>query len=71
MAQYLCLLPGCKVVHMHIGEAPSAIRKTLFMRLARLLGKKTIVHLHAFDTASTIEENTAMSTAGFSQTPTR
>lgn len=55
MAQYLCLLPGCKVVHMHIGEAPSAIRKTLFMRLARLLGKKTIVHLHAFDTASTIE----------------
>lgn len=55
MIQYICLLPGCSIVHLHIGEAPSAIRKTLFMKLARLFGKKTIVHLHAFDTASTIE----------------
>lgn len=55
MMQYICLLPGCRIVHMHIGEAPSAIRKTLFMKLAKLFGKRTIVHLHAFDTASTIE----------------
>lgn len=55
MAKYLWYLPWCKTVHIHIGEAPSARRKSLFMRLAKLTGKKTIVHFHAFDTASTIE----------------
>lgn len=55
MATYLWYLPWSKTVHMHIGEAPSARRKSLFMRLAKLTGKKTIVHFHAFDTASTIE----------------
>lgn len=55
MASYLWFLPWSKAIHMHIGEAPSAKRKSLFMRLAKMTGKKTIVHFHAFDTASTIE----------------
>lgn len=55
MMSYLLRLPSCDIVHMHIGEAPSAIRKSLFMKLAKLAGKKTVVHFHAFDTASTIE----------------
>lgn len=55
MARYLWYLPWCDTVHAHIGEAPSAIRKRLFMKLAKLTGKKTIVHLHAFDMASTVD----------------
>lgn len=55
MARYLCLLPWCDSVHAHIGEAPSAIRKRLFLKLAKLAGKKTIVHLHAFDMESTVD----------------
>lgn len=47
MMQYICLLPGCRIVHMHIGHAPSARRKLFFMKLARFAGKKTIVHIHA------------------------
>ena len=54
MAQYLVALPGCDIVHIHTSEPPSAMRKTMFMRLAKLAGKKTIVHFHAFDTSTTI-----------------
>lgn len=55
LATYLVYLPMCKAVHIHIGEAPSARRKSIFMRLAKLFGKKTLVHFHAFDTQSTID----------------
>ena len=55
LSKYIFYLPSCDIVHIHIGEAPSARRKSIFMRLAKLSGKKTIVHFHAFDTASTIE----------------
>jgi len=55
MLCFLCLLPWCKAVHAHIGEAPSARRKKIFINLARLFGKKIIVHLHAFSIESTID----------------
>lgn len=55
LSKYILYLPKCEAVHIHIGEAPSARRKSIFMRLAKLSGKKTLVHFHAFDTASTIE----------------
>lgn len=45
--RYIVLLPGSKAVHMHIGHAPSAKRKLLFMGMAKTFGKKTIVHIHA------------------------
>lgn len=53
--QYLCLLPKNDIVHIHIGEAPSALRKIAFMAYARLWKKKTIVHFHSFSPDTTIK----------------
>ena len=52
---FIIFLPTCKIVHIHTSEPPSAIRKCLFMRLAKLLHKKTIVHFHAFSPETTIK----------------
>lgn len=51
---YIVFLPQCKIVHIHISEPPSAMRKCLFMWLAKLCGKKTIVHFHSFSPETTI-----------------
>lgn len=51
---FICLLPFCNLVHIHMSEPPSAIRKCLFMSFAKLLGKKVIVHFHAFSPETTI-----------------
>jgi len=53
--QYLFLFPSYDIVHIHLSEPPSAIRKLPFMWLAKLLGKKTIVHFHSFSVETTIE----------------
>ena len=53
--RFLCKLPGCDLVHLHTSEPPSALRKRVFfMPLAKLLGKKVIVHFHAFSPETTI-----------------
>lgn len=57
MASFLVRVPFCKLVHIHTSEPPSAKRKRMFMRIAKALGKKVIVHFHAFDTASTIKSS--------------
>jgi glycosyltransferase involved in cell wall biosynthesis len=51
---FICLLPFCKLVHIHMSEPPSAIRKCMFMPFAKLLGKKVIIHFHAFSPNTTI-----------------
>ncbi len=52
--EFVVLLPWCRIVHIHTSEPPSAIRKCLFMALAKLAGKKVIVHFHAFSPDTTI-----------------
>lgn len=53
--KYIFLLPGCDLVHIHISEPPSAYRKGIcFMPFAKLLGKKVLVHFHAFSPETTI-----------------
>lgn len=54
-AQYLLLLPDNDIVHIHIGEAPSALRKIAFMAYAKFWQKKTIVHFHSFSPDTTIK----------------
>lgn len=54
LISFLVRVPFCKLVHIHTSEPPSAKRKRIFMRIAKAMGKKVIVHFHAFDTASTI-----------------
>lgn len=52
--QYLFTLPSADLVHIHIGEVPSALRKQPFMFVAKILNKKTIVHFHSFSPKTTI-----------------
>ena len=46
MAQFVVLLPFYDIVHIHFSLPGSARRKYPFFRLAKLLGKRTIIHLH-------------------------
>lgn len=46
LAEFVCLLPGYDIVHIHMAASTSARRKRVFFGLARLLSKKTIVHFH-------------------------
>lgn len=51
---YVILLPQYDIVHIHLSEPPSALRKIPFMWLAKLWKKKTIVHFHSFSVDTTI-----------------
>ena len=44
--QYTVLLPFYDIVHIHFSLSMSAKRKYPFFRLAKMLGKKTVIHLH-------------------------
>ena len=39
-------LPFYDIIHFHVASGPSLIRKAILFRIARLAGKKTIVHMH-------------------------
>ena len=56
---YMLLLPFYDIVHIHVSEPPSALRKCFFMPLAKLLRKKTIVHFHSFSPDTTIKSRWA------------
>ena len=53
--KYIFILPFYDLVHIHISEPPSAIRKCLFMWWANIWRKKTIVHFHSFSSDTTIK----------------
>lgn len=52
--EYLFYLPFFDIIHIHTSEPASALRKCIFMLLAKSFNKKTIVHFHAFSPESTI-----------------
>lgn len=54
LAEYLVLLPGADIVHIHTSEPSSAKRKLLFFRPAKWLKKKIVVHFHSFSPDTTI-----------------
>lgn len=54
LMKYLVLLPGAKLVHIHLSESTTAKRKMLFFKPAKWLGKKIVVHFHAFSPETTI-----------------
>lgn len=51
---FILILPWYDLVHIHISEPPSAIRKCMFMWWAKIWNKKTIVHFHSFSSDTTI-----------------
>lgn len=57
--QYVFLLPCYDIVHIHVSEPPSALRKCFFMPLAKMLRKKTIVHFHSFSPDTTVKSSKA------------
>ncbi len=54
LAQYCFYLPRCRIVHIHLSEPVSALRKVLFFILAKLFRKKTIIHFHSFSSETTV-----------------
>lgn len=52
--QFMFNLPFCQIVHIHMSEPASAIRKCFFLPFAKLFGRKVIMHFHAFSPDTTI-----------------
>lgn len=59
LAEYLFLMPSYDLVHIHMSEPVSAIRKLPFMAWAKLWSKKTIVHFHSFSPGTTVRSRYA------------
>ena len=57
LVEFIVLLPWSSIVHIHVGAPPSAVRKLIFLTLAKLANKRIIVHLHAFSPESSIRSN--------------
>ena len=55
LLKYCVLIWSADLVHIHFSEPPSAIRKSIFLLIAKLARKKVIVHFHAFSPQTTIE----------------
>lgn len=53
----LVIMPFYDIVHIHFSEPKSAMRKTIFFRMAKIYHKKTIVHFHSFSTETTINSD--------------
>lgn len=53
-AEFIIFLPFCRIVHIHMSEPISAIRKIFFLTLSKIFNKKVIVHFHAFSPDTTI-----------------
>lgn len=51
---FIVLVPRYDLVHIHLSEPASAMRKLLFMPIAKLFGKRVITHFHAFSPETTI-----------------
>ena len=51
---FICIVPFYNLVHIHVSEPPSAIRKLLFMIIAKLFNKKVLIHFHSFSIETTI-----------------
>lgn len=57
LAKYIVLLPFYQIVHIHVSTRVSANRKYIFFKLAKILGKKTVIHLHCGSQLSKIWNN--------------
>jgi glycosyltransferase involved in cell wall biosynthesis len=55
LIQYLFIVFRYDLIHIHLSEPVSAIRKLPFLCIAKLLRKKTIIHFHSFSPETTIE----------------
>lgn len=59
LVEYLFLMPSHDLVHIHISEPVSAVRKLPFMTWAKLWRKKTVIHFHSFSPETTVRSRFA------------
>ncbi|MBE9466623.1 glycosyltransferase family 4 protein [Dyadobacter subterraneus] len=57
ITNYLFQLPSAQIVHIHLSQPVSAVRKIFFFIPAYLMKKKVILHFHAYAPESTINGN--------------
>lgn len=55
LVDYSFRLPFYDIVHIHVSQPTTIQRKSVFLKLAKLLRKKVIVHFHAFNMEDTFE----------------
>jgi glycosyltransferase involved in cell wall biosynthesis len=51
----LFVVPFYSIIHIHFSEPPSAFRKLFFVLIAKIFGKKIILHFHSFSVDTTIQ----------------
>lgn len=49
LAEFVFRLPNCDIVHVNVASDSSFYRKSYFIRLAHLVGKKIVIHQHGGD----------------------
>lgn len=62
---FLFRVPFYDLVHIHISQPTTIRRKAPFLKIAKALGKKIIVHFHAFNVEDTIQGKYADQYADF------
>lgn len=65
MIDFLWRVPFCDIVHIHVSQSMTIRRKLPFLKIAKALNKKIIVHFHAFNVEDTIEGMYAKQYAAF------
>lgn len=49
LCRFVCKLPFYEIVHVNVASDASYVRKSFFIRLAKLFGKKIVIHQHGGD----------------------
>lgn len=52
---FLYKLPGADLIHIHLSEPISALRKSIFFIIAKIFFKSVILHFHSFDSKTSID----------------
>lgn len=67
-SDFLIRAPFYDIMHIHISQPTTIRRKSPFLKIAKALGKKIIVHFHAFNVEDTIQGTYADQYAEFFET---
>jgi glycosyltransferase involved in cell wall biosynthesis len=51
---FIFIAPRYNLVHIHLSEVPSMLRKLPFFLISRLYHKKIVIHFHSYDPGTTI-----------------
>lgn len=57
LISFLFFLPTASIVHIHLSEPSSAMRKLVFFTLAKVSGRKVVIHFHSFSPNTTVNGN--------------